>query len=135
MQEAELQEPESKSLQDITPPDTLVPPVEALSQITDLAENEEFIKGLDSWMDKVVNFFYDKYMKPRDNVTTYQLIESLSSPEILETEEMYLNYKPICDVAVKLTTTAVQLAPFGKPVSIILGCIYTRGVQVSLTRH
>jgi hypothetical protein len=123
------------------PHDSVVPPVEAKSQLSlqitwkELAENEEFVKGLDSWMDKVVKFFYHKNMKPLDNITADELIESLKSPELSETEKMLLRNQPICDVSMELVTTAVQLAPFGQPVSIILGCIYTRGVQVSLTRH
>jgi hypothetical protein len=127
----EQQEPESQ-MQDMIPP---VPALEALSDIKKLANNEEFMKGLDSWMDKVVNFFYDKNMKPLGNITADQLIESLKSIEPLKTEELFLKYQPIFDVSAKLLTNAIKLAPFGQPVSIILGCIYTRGAQVSLTRH
>jgi hypothetical protein len=124
---------EESPLLGIMPPDSVVPPVEDLTQIKNLADNEEFIKGLDSWMDKVVDFFYDKNMKPLDNITPDQLMEGLKSIAPSETQDLFLKFQPICDVAVKLTTTAIQLAPFGKPVSIIIGCIYARGIQVSLT--
>ncbi len=98
-----------------------------------LTYDEVYMKSLDSWVDKVVCFFYDKNLKPLVNVTVDELMKNLKGMEVNELEELFLKCQPICDVFASLIMFAAELAPFGKPLSIVIGFIYTRGAQVSLT--